>query len=358
MNEDIKNEDMNEVEGNTSYDSKAENKKMKNLISVIIILAGLFVGSLFIDVAQMIRGGGFSPRALNQADIFENGGKTWVAYSEPIVKVQVINDDSCKDCDVSQALVWLKRIVPTILTEKVDVNSDSGKALATSLGIKYVPAFVFSTGVEQTDFYQQAQVLFNKKDGSYILDTSQLGLTPGKFLATPSVGDGDIKVGSDDAKVKVFEFSDFQCPYCKQLNVSIDQMLKDYGDKVQLVFKPFPLSIHAQANDAALAAECANEQGKFVVYGDKLFNSQSDWGNKNDIQKFKTYAIQMGMNADQFNKCLDDKKYQDAVNKSLDEGKGFGIAGTPALFINTQFKNGVISYDDLKKAIDQELQNK
>jgi protein-disulfide isomerase len=352
--EEIKDENIDEIED--CCNKKDRNKKIKNLISAVIILAGLFVGSLFVDAAQMIRGAGFSPRALNQADIFENNGKTWVSYTEPIVKVQVINDDACKNCDATQALVWLKRIVPTILTEKVDAASDQGKALAENLGIKYLPAFVFSTSVEQTDFYAQASTLFNKKNDSYVLDTAQLGLEPGEYLSSPSIGADDIKIGSDDAKVKLFEFSDFQCPYCKQFSATVDKILKDYGDKVQLIFKPFPLSIHAQANDSALAAECANEQEKFLEYNDKLFAMQSDWGNSTDIQKFKTYAVQMGMNADQFNKCLDDKKYQDAVNASLAEGKSFGIAGTPAMFVNAQFKNGVVGYDDLKTAIDQELQ--
>lgn len=347
--EDIKNED--EIQ-----DEKANDKKIKNLVSAIIILAGLFIGSVFVDVAQMVRGGGFSQRALSKADVFSNNGKTWVSYTDPIVKVKVINDDTCEKCDPSQALVWLKRIVPTMLTEKIDVTTEIGKTAADDLGVKYVPAFIFSKEIEDTEFFAQAQTLFEKKDDGYILNTVELGLPAGKFLESPKVGENDIKVGKEDAKVTIFEFSDFQCPYCKNLNATLKKVLAEYKEDVRLVFKNFPLSFHAQANNAAMAAECANEQGKFEAYGNKLFDSQADWGQTKDTQKFKTYAQQLGLNSIQFNKCMDDKKYEDNIKQDIEEAKGFGISGTPALFIGNEFKNGAVSYDEIKAVIDQALE--
>src|SRR6185369_14762757 len=81
----IEEEQQEEVAVETEEEKK--DRKIKNLISAVILLAGLFVGSLFVDVVQMVRGGGFSQRALSQADVFAAGGKTWVAYAQPIVKL-------------------------------------------------------------------------------------------------------------------------------------------------------------------------------------------------------------------------------------------------------------------------------
>jgi protein-disulfide isomerase len=334
-----------------------EEKKIKNLIALSMLLGGLFLGSVFVDVAQLVKGSGFSQKALSKMDIFELGGKTWVAYPEPIVKVQVVSDDTCQNCAPDEVLVWLRRALPTILTEKIDANSSSGKLFVSQQGLKTIPAFVFSGEVEKTDFFQQAQILFNKKNDKYILSTSELGVPVGKYLETPAVGENDIKIGPEDAKVKVVEFSDFQCPYCKAFHATaLKNMLSDYRDKVLFVFKNFPLDVHAQSGNSALAAECANEQGKFMAYADRLFNSQDSWGKTEGTQSFKTMAQQIyGMNVAQFNKCLDDKKYQDKINQDKEEAKSFDVSGTPAIFINDQFKNGTIDYNALKAAIDEEL---
>lgn len=356
---DFKKEEIKECDSSEDGENKEskEAKKVKNLIALTVLLGGLFIGSVFVDVMQLVKGSGFSQKALSQMDIFELGGKTWVAYPEPIVKVQVVSDDTCQACAPDEVLVWLRRALPTILTEKIDVNSSSGKLFVSQEGIKTIPAFVFSSEVEKTDFFQQAQVLFNKKDDKYILSTSELGVPVGKYIETPAVGENDIKIGPEDSKVKVVEFSDFQCPYCKAFHTDgVKKMLSDYGDKILFVFKNFPLDVHAQANNAALAAECANEQGKFIVYADKLFLNQDMWGKTQGTQSFKSMAQQiLGINIAQFNQCLDDKKYQDKIDQDKAEATSFGISGTPSVFINDQFKNGSIDYNTLKTAIDAEL---
>jgi len=333
-----------------------EDQKIKNLISAVILLAGLFVGSLFVDVAQLMRGDGFSQKNLNQSEIFEAGGKTWVAYGEPMVEVKVLSDDTCGDkCDPSEALVWMRRVIPTISARKIDFNSPEAKDLINKFGIKTLPAFVFDSAVAKTDFYSQAQVLFDQKDNQYALKTDELGLTPGKYLATPEVKESDATFGKTDSNVKVVVYSDFQCPYCKLFWSTLRDTMKNYADKVLFDYKELPLPIHPQANGAALAAQCALEQNKFWEYGDKLFGSQDDWTGNTDTQKFKDYAKVLGLNTDQFNQCLDSKKYQSKIDNSVSEANSFGVSGTPAIFINNQFKNGVTSADDLKTAIEQEL---
>ena len=322
---------------------KKYEKKIKNLISAVILLAGLFVGSLFVDVSQIMRGSGFSQKNLNKSDVFEANGKTWVAYNEPSVVVKVINDDSCTACDPGELLVWLRRVLPTIGTEKIAYDSDEGKKLIKDLEIKTLPAFVLSESVTKTDFYSQAQPLFTSKEGNYFLKAQQIGLAPGKYLGVPEISDADPIVGENDAKVKVVVFSDFQCPYCRLFYKALRETMKTNKDNVVYAFKNFPLNFHPQAENAALAASCAQEQGKFWEYADKLYDTQSSWGNTKDTASFKAYAKTLGLNAVQFDQCLDSKKYQSKIDADKQAGDEFGVAGTPSFFINDLFKNGVVT---------------
>jgi protein-disulfide isomerase len=187
------------------------------------------------------------------------------------------------------------------------------------------------------------------------MDTNQVGIKPGKFLETPTVSDDDAQVGPKDAKVKVVLFSDFQCPYCKTFYDTYKQAIKDYSDRVLFVFKHVPLEFHAQAMNAAMAGECAQEQGKFWQMSDKLYASQADWSNTTGTAKFKTYATQIGLNAATFNKCMDDSKYKDKIAANQAEAQNFGISGTPSFFVDDQFFGGVVSYDQLKQTLDGEL---
>lgn len=333
-----------------------QDKKMKNLISLAILLGGLFVGSLFVDVAQLFRGSGFSQKNLNKSEIFESDGKVWVAYGEPAVGVKVINDDACEKCDVSEVLVWFRRVMPTISTEKVAYDSQEGKDLIERFGIKTLPAFVFDKSVSETDFYVQAQVLFDDKNESFLLNSQELGIEPGKYISTPGVGESDAKIGAADSKVKVVIFSDFECPYCKSFWESLRKTIESHKDKAFFVYKHFPLSsIHPQADNAALASACAMEQDKFWEYGDKLYASQAEWSKQKGTQKFKDYARALKLDVAKFSKCLDDKKFQDQINADKDAAMGLGISGTPAIFVNDQFRNGAMSADDLKALIEEQL---
>lgn len=334
---------------------KEKDKKIKNLLSLVILLGGLFAGSLFVDTAQIIKGNGFSQKNLNKSDIFEANGKTWVAYTEPAVPVSVINDDSCEKCDVSEALVWLRRVLPTVSTEKISFDSAQGKNLIDKFGIKTLPAFIFGEAIVKTDFYSQAKVLFNQKDTQYVLNTQELGLPAGKYLSLPTVSEGDATLGKTDSNVKVVVFSDFQCPYCKVFYKTLKDTMNVYKDRVLFDYKHLPLDIHPQAGNAALAASCAQEQGKFWEYADKLYAAQTEWGSTKDGAKFKQYAVALGLKTADFNKCLDDKKYQGQIDEDKKEATDFGITGTPSIFINDQVEGGVVTADQLKADIEAQL---
>lgn len=338
-------------------EEKNKDNKIKNLISAVILLAGLFVGSLFVDAFQMIRGGGFSQSALKSAEVFESNGKTWVAYSEPLVKMQVISDDTCEACKPDEVLVGLKQALPTMQNEKIDVNSVQGKKLVEQFGLKTIPAFIFSKEIEKTELFAKAQPFLDKRGDAYAIKSAEAGFPVGKYISAPSVSEQDIVLGTKDAELKVVYFGNFQSPADKKAYAEIfTPMVKEYGEKIAVVFKSSAPETATQAVNASLAAACANEQGKFAVYSDRLFASQDSWSRAKDaVPMLKGYGAQAGLNTGDFNKCLDDKKFAGQVSANTADAQAFGVQTTPAIFVGIEIQKTSAKYDDIKTAIDAQL---
>lgn len=158
-------------------------------------------------------------------------------------------------------------------------------------------------------------------------------------------------LGNEAAKVTVIEFSDYQCPFCGRARATVNQVLETYKDKVQYSFRDFPLSFHQDAFKAHEAARCAGDQGKYWEYSKILFGSQQTL--KPD--KLKEYAKQTGLNASEFNTCLDSGKYASAVQQDMDAGVKAGVSGTPSFFINGIMISGAQPFPKFKEIIDEEL---
>jgi protein-disulfide isomerase len=165
-----------------------------------------------------------------------------------------------------------------------------------------------------------------------------------------SAANGSAK-GPATAPVQIIEFSDFQCPFCQRAHPTIQQVLDKYGDRVQLVYRHFPLPGHPNARPAAEASECAAEQGKFWPYHDKLFASPSQLGNA-DLKK---HAAQLGLDTSKFDACVDSRKYKAQVETDAQAGEQAGVNGTPAFFINGRMLSGAQPFDAFKRIIDDEL---
>lgn len=157
--------------------------------------------------------------------------------------------------------------------------------------------------------------------------------------------------GNFNAKVTLVEFSDFECPYCGAFHPTVTQALKEYGNKIRVVYKHFPLSFHPQAQKAAEASECASEQGKFWEMHDKLFENQQLLS----VPQFKTWARELKLNGTKFDSCLDSGKFASKVQADFNEGAAKGVNGTPATFINGQLVSGALPYASIKSVIDQAL---
>lgn len=330
----------------------------KNLLSIIVVLIGLFVGSLFVDLGQLVTGSGFSGSAIRQHDILVTGGKTWVGYTDPKVSLRIVNDEACAECDPSEALLWLRRIVPTIEAERVDISSEEGKRLTETFGLVTVPAFVFDTAVKETEFYTQAEPLFRQDEKSQwlVFDINQIGMPVGRYLVAPETGENDIVFGPKAAPITLLVFSDFQCQYCKEYHATYKRLLSEYGDRIRLVWKHFPLPIHREATKAAAAAQCAAAQNQFMPYADILFEKQAEWGKIGGERRFKDYAWRVrGLDARTFGRCIDEQQSAEKVAADMKLAENFRIESAPATFINREFVSGAAPYTDLKALIEAAL---
>jgi protein-disulfide isomerase len=158
--------------------------------------------------------------------------------------------------------------------------------------------------------------------------------------------------GPAGAPVTIVEFSDFQCPFCSRAIAAVDEVTKTYGDKVHLVFRNFPLDFHKDAQKAAEAAQCANDQGKFWEMHDKLFASQAQGLGVDNLKKF---AGDLKLDTAKFNKCLDSGEKAAVVKADQADGAKVGVNGTPAFFINGIMLSGAQPFDEFKTLIDAEL---
>jgi len=178
--------------------------------------------------------------------------------------------------------------------------------------------------------------------------------------------DDDPVKGNPDAPVTVVEFSDFQCPFCsrffEQTLPLIEENYIDTG-KIKLVYKDLPLDKHSNARSAHIAAECADEQGKFWEYHDVLFQKQAEWHRlaSSDLDiTLSQFAVDLGMQAASFESCMESQDIADEVNQDTLEAARYGATGTPTFFIGNE-KVGFIKvggaqpYLVFRGAIDEQL---
>ena len=179
----------------------------------------------------------------------------------------------------------------------------------------------------------------------------------------------DPVIGDIDAPITIIEFSDFQCPFCAKFHMqTLPTIMDEYINKgtVKLVFRDFPIqSIHPNAVPASIAAECANEQEKFEQMYHMLFEKQKEWSNLETsyaITAFNQYASELQLNEEKFDSCIKNVKYIEEVQKDLNEGRTYGVTGTPGFFIGNE-KIGFVElkgaqpFESFKKVIDSQLEN-
>ncbi|TAL50571.1 DsbA family protein [Patescibacteria group bacterium] len=166
-------------------------------------------------------------------------------------------------------------------------------------------------------------------------------------LASQPVQDGmfdlattdDPSLGSSSAPVTIVEFADFGCPYSRESSFVIRELALAYPQDVRFVYRDFPLTdIHPLAQKSAEAGECAQDQGKFWEYHDKLYQNQSSLSEDRLVE----FAQELNLNVYQFESCLTSGRYADEVLEDYQAGVEAGVRGTPTFFINGNRVAGAI----------------
>lgn len=161
--------------------------------------------------------------------------------------------------------------------------------------------------------------------------------------------------GNPDAPVTIVEYSDFQCPFCSRFHPTVKQILADYPDQVNWVYKHFPLDqIHSQARPAAEASECVWEQkgdDGFWQFADLLFENQARLGGA----LYEELAGDLELDMSQFENCISSRKHKDKVEADYQEGIKAGVRGTPGSLVGGELVSGAVPYDVLKTAVEKAL---
>ena len=184
---------------------------------------------------------------------------------------------------------------------------------------------------------------------------------PSDFLLKGNIKTGYLR-GNKKASVILLEYSDYQCPFCRRVQSTISKLLDKYKDRVAFGYRHFPLAFHKEADEAAIASECAREQGKFEEIHRILYSRQK----AQDKEELKKYAREIKVKYPaKFDECLDSEKYRGLVNQDMKDGANLGITGTPGFFVGLfnpksgeiqgEVLSGAQPYDAFQQALEKYL---
>ena len=287
--------------------------------------------------------------------------------SKPIEDIAPIEDDFTEKEIEKESQPEIQEISPNNIEYKKSVPTGMIVALVAVVAVAAFFAGSYFSNLE-SDVVTQSEL----NDAISKLE-SKIGSV--QQAPSPSQPPQPVKISLDDdpirgdpnAPITIVEFSDFQCPFCARFHVqTLPSLLEEYIDtgKVNLVYRDFPIqSIHPNALPAAVAAECANEQGNYWEYHDTLFEKQSGWSRLDSntaISTFSQYATDIGLEQQQFDSCLGSGKYLEEVQGDLSDGRDYDITGTPGFFIGNEEIgfvkiNGAQPFESFQRIIDAQL---
>ena len=251
--------------------------------------------------------------------------------------------------------------------ELISIKKSSYNKLIVGVIVGAVLSAFFGGYVLGTETAQSSEtVIKNAKDIADQTVAKQPQSNPSSGIISVSLDDDPVK-GDSNAPITMIEFSDFQCPFCARFfTETLPLIQKNYIDtgKVKFVYRDFPLpDIHQNAIPAAIAAECADEQGMFWEYHNKIFENQLLWQDldkQNVVRTFEQFAEELVLDTNTFNTCLESAKYLDEVQNDLNDGVSYGVTGTPGFFIgNEKIGYGMVSgaqpYAAFQQVFDQLL---
>lgn len=313
-------------------------KHVQNLAAAAILLAGGFVGSLFVDVTHFLRQDGFSQKAVRSAGVVTHDGRTWVAYAEAPVSVTVLTDSTCVACNDVKMLAWLRYVMPTITARRVEIASEEGARLAATYGIATLPAYLFvDDTVTRTPFYAQAQDLFDRRDGGWVLRLGTMGMLPGRVVAVPRREAAAVQ-GPADARVTVTAFLDLADP----LSAAAHRAASAAADALPAAYQVVAVAIpddDARQKAAFAGAVCAGRQDRLTSYMTALLGTQRQWRSMRADVIGVTYAARAGVrDMAAFRQCLTEAV--DSAAEAAAEASRFGVTAAPAVVTGEMFLDG------------------
>jgi len=156
--------------------------------------------------------------------------------------------------------------------------------------------------------------------------------------------------GPENAKIVLLEYADYECSYCQQIQPTVNRLETEFKGKLAYSYKDYPLPMHANAQKAAEASHCAEAQGKYWQYHDRLVAEKQF-----DLGALKGYARDVKLDQKRFDKCLDSGETAESVKAQATEAQSLGLQGTPTFFVNGRYVSGTLSYERLRAVIEEEL---
>lgn len=294
------------------------------------------------DKQRVVAGKNVNAIGLTPADVLATVGARTITYRDfQAVNRVKLNDAEMQIFENLQADLELSIFNVLVTDEAKARNLDTSSFIATEITDKLRTFTEDERAFVESDLMRR---LFTKYKVKIML------ARPGSIVQNVSVDD-DPQTGNAAAPVTVVMFTDFQCPACARAHPVLEHAIREYGDKVRFVIRDYPLeNIHPDAFNAALAANAARAQGKFEEYISILYRNQSSL----DKESLVRYASELGLNVNRFELDFSDAKTAAEVRKDQADGRGYGIGGTPAIFVNG-VKVQRLSLNGFRSAIDRAL---
>jgi protein-disulfide isomerase len=239
---------------------------------------------------------------------------------------------------------------------KDEVRSVVQEAVGTQVSMAQPVAVADNGTVNQGDLDTMINNAVATEMASYIPTVTPIPPTPMPVPIAESVDD-DPFTGPDDAKVVIVEFSDFQCGYCNRFyEETLPQILANYPNDVKFVYRDYPI-FGEDSERAAMATECANDQGKFWEMHNRIFAiHQEAEPPALSADTLMSFAEEIGVeDMDTFQSCLDSQQYLQEMTSDREAAMTYGFRGTPGFLVNGIRVNGAMPYDYFESLIQEQL---
>jgi protein-disulfide isomerase len=259
------------------------------------------------------------------------------------------------DAEATRRGVTVDALVAQEITSKVPATTDADIAAFVEANRSRIPGdpAAFTGQIRnyltaQREQAQRAAFVATLREKAAV----EVRLKAPPVYRAPVAADGFPTRGPADAPVTIVEFSDFHCPYCRAVQPTLTALLAKYPKQVRLVYRHLPLDgLHPQARRASEASWCANEQGKFWAFHDRVYAGASE---ANDAV-LKQYATAAGLDLAAFDTCLASGRAKGPIQQDVEEGQKYGVNGTPGFFINGRFMSGNLPLDTFVSLVEDEL---